>query len=445
MAKLDGPTSATLVLARYMIDPYGVFPALFARHGDPFHLPLPGSRGTIVTGHPDGVRAILGADPDTFEPWRIEATAILLGEQSLFLQKGERHRAARKLLTPPFAVGPTRAFGGMMRDVARGVLASWDRGGRVRVQDTTQMITLSIIVRALFGATGERAAILERTLGDGLDSLGPAILYLKFLRHEFGGVGPWARARRMVGKLRELLLEEIAIRRAGGGPGNDVLTALVAAKFDDGSGMTDVEIRDRLSDIVVAGHETSAVALSWLVEELGRNPAVRARLDDELQALDPDADPAQVAALPYLEAVCQEVLRLHPPLVFLTRRVVKPFELRGHVIEPGFGVSMSVRTVHTQAATFDDPLAFSPERFLGRSYAGHELMPFGGGAKRCIGAAFGMMELKQIAFEMLRRYEIELVSPRPARAAARTITVCPRGGVLARVRPRTISSSRRAA
>src|SRR5262247_884290 len=147
MAKLDGPASPTLAVARYMIDPYGVFPALFARHGDPFHLPLPGSRGTIVTGHPDGVRAIVGADPDTFEPWRIEATAILLGEQSLFLQKGERHRAARKLLTPPFAVGPSRGFGGMMRELAREALASWDRGGRVRVQDTTQTITLSIIVR----------------------------------------------------------------------------------------------------------------------------------------------------------------------------------------------------------------------------------------------------------------------------------------------------------
>ena len=430
MAKLGGPATATLTLARYMLDPYGVFPALLARYGDPFHLPLPGSPGTIVTGHPEGVRAIIGADPDTFEPWRIEATAILLGEQSLFLQKGERHRAARKLLTPPFAVGATRGFAGMMRELARAGFSSWDRGGRVRVQDTTQQITLSIIVRALFGARGERAALLERTLADGLDSLGPAILYLKFLRRELGGFGPWARALRMVGKLRELLLEEIASRRAGGGPGGDVLTGLVAARFDDGTGMTDVEIRDRLSDIVVAGHETSAVALSWLAEELGRHPVVRARLDEELQALHPDADPAEVAALPYLDAVCQEVLRLHPPLVFLTRRVVKPLELRGRVIEPGCGVSMAVRAVHTHAGTFDDPLAFAPERFLDRSYAAHELLPFGGGAKRCIGAAFGMMELKQIAFEMLRRYELELVSTKPAHAAARTITVCPRGGVL---------------
>src|SRR5262249_14791968 len=163
---------------------------------------------------------------------------------------------------------------------------------------------------------------------------------------------------------------------------------------------------DRLSDIVVAGHETSAVALSWLVEELGRHPDVRNRLDDELQSLHPDADPAEVAALPYLEAVCQEVLRLHPPLVVLTRRVAQPLEPRGHVAERGFGVSMAVRAVHTRAETFDDPLAFRPDRFLGKSYAAHEFLPFGGGAKRCIGAAFGMMEMKQIAFEMLRRYEI---------------------------------------
>jgi cytochrome P450 len=433
---LRGPSRVPWPLAYYMLDPYGVFPACLRRYGDPFFLPLPGAGGTVVTGHPEGVRAVVGADPDAFEPWRIEATAILLGEESLFLQKGAKHRAARKLLTPPFHAQRVKGWAAMMRELARDGLAPWERGGRHNVQDTAQAITLGIIVRTLFGHHGARARLLADTLAAGLDSLGPAILYLKILRREYGGVGPWARALRTVGRLRALLEEEIALRRAGGGPGDDLLTGLVAARYDDGSGMRDEEIRDRLSDIVVAGHETSAVAIAWAVDRLARAPAVLARLRDELETVDEDADPGEVAALPYLEAVCHEVLRLHPPLVFLTRRVVKPVEVRGHVVQPGQGVSMAVRVVHTHAGTFDDPLAFRPERFLGRAYAPHEYLPFGGGAKRCIGAAFGLMEMKQILFEMLRRFDVAPLASRPAAPAARTITVCPRGGVDVVVTPR---------
>jgi cytochrome P450 len=435
-ASLSGPSSAAWALGYYMIDAYRVFPALLARYGDPFFLPLPGSSGTVVTGCPDGVRAIVGADPDAFEPWRIEATTQLLGEESLFLQKGERHRAARKLLTPPFSAQRVRTAAKMMREIARAGLEPWRRGGRHSVQDTVQGITLAIIVRALFGAAGARAEELGKTLAAGLDSLGPGILYIKALRREYGGFGPWARALRTVGRMRALLAEEIEIRRAGGGPGDDVLSGLVAARYDDGSAMRDDEIRDRLSDIVVAGHETSAVAIAWAVDELTRHADVRARLVAELDTLDLEADPGAVAALPYLDAVCHEVLRLHPPLVFLTRKLVRPLELLGHRLEPGLGVSMALYAVHTHAATFAAPLEFRPERFLDQTYAAHEFLPFGGGAKRCIGAAFGLAEMKQILFEMLRGFELHAVSTRAARPAARTITVAPRGGVPVVVGPR---------
>jgi len=209
----------------------------------------------------------------------------------------------------------------------------------------------------------------------------------------------------------------------------DVVDGLLRARYEDGSPLTDLEIRDRLSDLIIGGHETTAVAIAWALHELCRAPEAMERLVAELDAKWTGPDPAELAALPYLEAVCQETLRLHPSVVFLSRRLAKPLELLGYQLPAGMAVSMALPVLHTDPRVFPDPLRFAPERFVDKTYEPGEFLPFGGGHKRCMGPAFGLYEMKITIATLLRAFRIGLARPATAAARPRTITVVPKDGV----------------
>lgn len=419
------------LLLRYLVDPYGVFRALRMTYGDPFSLPIPGTPGSLVTCSADGVRTIIGADREQFTPLVTEATYQLFGNASLFVLHGDAHKAARKLVTPPFHAHRLAAYGALMEAIVTRHMSTWRAGEVIPLHVAAHRMTLDIILRVLFGIEPHHARTqrFHRALDAGLDALGPTILYTKALRRSFFGLGPWARAMRLVGDMRAALTDEIARHRAGGGHPDDVLTGFLAARYEDGTPMTDLEIRDRLSDLIIGGHETTAVAIAWAFYELGRHPQAMERLVDELDAKWTGPTPAQLAALPYLEAVCLETLRLHPSVVMLSRRLAKPLVVQGYEVPAGGAVSMALPVVHTDPRVFEDPLRFAPERFVGRSYAPAELLPFGGGHKRCMGPAFGLYELQVTIATVLRAFRFRLVRDRPAAARPRTITVVPRDGV----------------
>jgi cytochrome P450 len=443
---LAGPKNVLPWMLRYLRNPYQVWHALARRYRDPFFIRLPETPGTVATGHPDGVKAIVSADATTLVPWRLPATEALMTNDSIFLQAGDAHRATRRLLAPLFQPARHTEHCAVMASVVGDELDALEPGPIV-VHEFAQRLTLRIILAVLFGLRdGPRAERFHAAARRALDDTGPIFLYLRFLRRWFS---PYARVAGALEDMRGLVQEEIEDRRAstpgasgtgapGGAPGcpfahagagPDMLAQLIHARRPDGSALTDREIQVHLSDMVVAGHETTTVAIAWACYELCRHPAAMVRLVDEIDGHPVPRDAPSLARLGYLEAVCNESLRLHPPLVFLTRQVARPLTVNGHEVAPGLGVSLVLPLIHTDPETFPDPLAFRPERFLERGYRPEQFLPFGGGAKRCLGASFAVQEMMIVLGGLLARFHVRLRRDREVRPRARTITVAPAGGV----------------
>lgn len=443
MALPRGPTFVLGWFLRYARDPYGVFARLVERYGDPFFVKLPESQGTVVTGHPEGVKPIISADNRTLVPWRIPATAALIGDDSIFLQGGDAHHATRKMLAPLFHTARHAEHCALMLRVVDEQL---DRvaPGPASAHDLAHEITLRIILAVLFGDANEGTVARFRDAATrALDRSGPALLYLPLLRRYSQR---WARISSGVEGLRALVQVELDRRRRAGVDGDrDMLGQLMRARRADGTPLRDREIQVHLADLVIAGHETTTVAVAWACYELCRHPGVMARLVAELDAhragaAAPAACPRTgavrdqpaaltVAGLPYLAAVCNETLRVHPPLVFLTRQVARPLTIRGHEAPAGRGVSIAVPLVHRDADVYGDPLVFRPERFLERTFGPDEFLPFGGGAKRCLGATFATQEMAIILYGLLARFRVRLRHDRAVKPRPRVITVAPHGGV----------------
>jgi len=434
-----GPRFALPWLLRYAVSPYRVWDALIRRYRDPVFIRLPESPGTVATGCPEGVRAIVSADASTLVPWRLPSTELLLTNDSIFLQAGDRHRAVRKLLAPLFVPARQAEHCATMAAVVDSELAQLAPGPLV-VQELAQRMTLQIILAVLFGLRGGRhVAAFHDAAKRALDDAGPVYLYLRVLRKRFSA---FAKTLRALDDIKAMIQAELERRRAAPAAcpagHTDMLDQLMRARHADGSPLGDREIQVHLSDMIVAGHETTTVAIAWTIYELCRNPHAMAALRDELDRHGPPRDAATLAPLRYLEAACNEALRLHPPLVFLSRTVARPLHVSGHDVAPGFGVSLMLPVVHRNPATYPDPHAYRPERFVERSYGPDQFLPFGGGAKRCLGASFALQEMMIVVAGLVSRFDLRLRADRPVKARARTITVAPVGGVevvLTRRRP----------
>jgi cytochrome P450 len=422
-----GPSSIVGTFLRYCVDPYGTFSACARRFGDPFYLPIPGTGGTVVATEPESVGLVLGAVTDTFDAFRTEASALVLGEHTLFFESGLKHRASRRILSGPFHGSHAKSWSGRMASIAAQHVETWQPGMIVRLQHLGALISMDVVLRAVLGISDEaRIDRFRRAIAGAFDTVGPAVLFFKWLRHEFGGFGPWARAQRMVRELNRLLEEEIADRAQRPSEGDDVLSALLAARSE---GIQDDEIRDKLFDMLIAGYETTAIAVAWSGYDLLRNPTAEERLRAELATLDPKAPPEAYAMLPYLEAVAHETLRIHPIFSLLTRRVARPLAIKEFVIPPGMGASVAIAPVHHSPRVYEEPLAFRPERFLGRTYSPFEYLPFGGGAQRCIGATFALHLLRIVIATLFSRFRLRLSVDRPVRPIVRSATTAPKGGI----------------
>jgi cytochrome P450 len=254
-------------------------------------------------------------------------------------------------------------------------------------------------------------------------------MFIEALRRPLLGLSAWARFQRTRAHTAALFEEELRARRASSEPREDILSLLLSARYEDGSALTDDELLTQMMNLIVAGHETTASALAWAFHFIHREPAVKARLVEELRGLPEPLDPEAVSRLPYLEAVCSEALRLNPVAPLIGRTLRKGLTLQGFELPPGVSVGISVLQVHRRAELYPDPERFRPERFLERSFTPFEYLPFGGGARRCIGAAFALYEMKLVLATILRKYDLRPASDAPVRVAVRNTTVGPRGEV----------------
>jgi cytochrome P450 len=296
--------------------------------------------------------------------------------------------------------------------------------------DTTRAVTLELILRVVFGVDDDarRAQFREAMVSLMAATASPAIAMFEATRRELGGFGPWSRFLRARARFDALVAEELALRRAGE-PRDDVLGQLLAARDEQGEALGDGELRDQLHLLLFAGHDTTSTALAWAFWWLHRHPEMRERLLLEIDALGPDPGPEKIAALPYLEAVCKETLRIHPVVMNVARRAKVPLALAGWSIPAGSTVMVSSLMLHDREELYPEPRRFRPERFLERSFSPSEFVPFGGGARRCLGAALAMYEMKLVLAEMLRRRRLRLVHDREVRSVIRGLTMGPKDGI----------------
>jgi cytochrome P450 len=416
-------------LSAGLVPSASVLERLRAKYGHTFRVVYPSGPMTF-TGDPDALRALYSADPDTFDVFGLDATAPVFGKGSVAVTSGARHRRDRKLLTPPFHGGALRAYGPTIAAIASSATADWPSVGEFSMLATTQTITLEIMIRVVFGIQDdERVRRTREAVLELMASLHPALFFFPPLRHTFGGLGPWARNCRAVAALNRILSDEVAARKRAHTPGEDILGRLLTARYDDGSAMSEAELFDQLRGLLFAGHETTATVMAWAFYWLHRRRQVLARLLDEVDRLGRDPDPDALSALPYLDAVCQEALRLYPPVVEPARIPRAPFDLAGYAIAPGEGIRPSPMLLHTREDLYPDPHSFTPERFLARKFSVFEYAPFGGGARRCLGAALAQYEMKIVLGTLLAQHRLRLVSTRPIEHVRRGLTLGPEGGV----------------
>ncbi len=394
------------------------------RHGGTFTLRFPTLDPLVVISDPDSVKALFAADREnTLPSGRALTLEPIVGSRSLLLLEGEEHLRRRRLMLPPFHGERMRVYEASIARAAVAEIERWPRGGEpFELRSRMQAITLEVILGAVFGVTdGPRHDELRELLGAVLARVRrPLSSALTAMARPLGRFGPNAPAQRLLGRVDALLAAEIASRRADPALAEreDVLSLLVAARFEDGTAIDDGELRDQLLTLLVAGHETTATALAWAFDLLLHDP-------DRLASA---RDAAAAGEHAYLDAVATEALRLRPVITSVGRKIPAAASLGGYELPAATSVLASVYLTHTRPDIYSDPYEFRPERFLGSRPDTFAWLPFGGGVRRCIGAAFAQLEMRIVLGEVLCRTELRAAEPARERPRLAGITLVPGAG-----------------
>lgn len=397
------------------------------RYGDVVTMSTAFDARFVMVFDPELLKQVFRAPPEQLRAG--EANALLgamLGERSVLLLDGAEHLRQRKLMLPPFHGKRLKAYEQTMRDAIDRGIDSWPVGEPFELMPSMQSVTLDVILDAVWGIqAGPRAEELKRRIRAAIDPLSRrlGVLILALSGGRFGSSSAMQRFEERRAALDAMIYEEIASRRAATDldERDDVFSMLLGARDEDGQPMTDVELRDELVTLLVAGHETTATGLAWAFELLLRTPRVMARLRASLDEGDET----------YLDAVVKEALRLRPVIPGVGRVVRgEPFKLGDYTIPPGVEINPSIGVIHRRADRYPSPGEFRPERFLGDDAPDtYTWVPFGGGTRRCLGASFALLEMKIVIRRVLERTELALTEAKPEKVERRGITLVPAGGV----------------
>jgi cytochrome P450 len=400
---------AAIQMSEWIVRPTALLRRCHARYGEPFTLRIGWSDAPMVlVSDPVDIKRIFAAGPDVL---RGGASSSVLepfaGTRSILLLDGTEHLRQRRLMLPPFHGEALARWRETIATLAGQELDTWESGAPVRAHARMQTLTLEVILRVVFG-TGdpELRDAIRRTL-DMTTSM-PRLVAMSLVQRP---IGPWATFMRAVKRLDALLYERIDAHADDG----SVLAVLRSARHEDGSRPTREELRDQLVTLLAAGHETTAGALGWALERLARHPDVLARV--------------RARGDEYLEAVIKEVLRVRPVLSIVGRKTAAPFEVGGWTIPPGIHVVPCIYLTHRRADLWEDPTAFRPERFLDGAPEPYAFIPFGGGRRRCLGAAFATLEMREVLQAVAARFTLAPERAEGERMRRRSITLTPaRGG-----------------
>ncbi len=424
----QGPRGIFNINYHGMTDPIGATLRWQREYGDTMMMPDLEGKGFLSTGAPAVIRTLFSAPPETFAPFSADMLSCFVGDSSVLVLSGAPHASMRRLLMPPFHGQRMRVYGQQIRALTLQNIVGFKPGTRFVAQQLMHAISLQTIIHLVFGVTEpERIARAQKLVADFRQAFSSPLIVLpimlRWLRREFWGLGPWARLRRTIRALHAFFGEELARRRSESRERTDILSLLQAARHEDGSGLSEPEIYDQLLTLLLAGHATTGDSLAWALYFLGREPQVRGRLQAELAVLGPSPEPEALAKLPYLEAVCHETMRMRPSVPGVARRLRQPLQFGGYELPAGYAVGASVLCAHNNPEVFPQPERFMPERFIDRTYSPFEFFPFGGGQRRCVGAAFALYEMKIVLGTLLHAFDFELASKRPIRPFMTTTLV----------------------
>jgi cytochrome P450 len=392
------------------------------RFGDAFSVQFVGfERPMVLISDPVAVKALYTERRNGLPPGRSFSLEPILGARSVLLLEGAEHIARRRLMLPAFHGERMRSYESVVEEIVTAEIDSWPLGREFPIHGRMQAVTLEVILRAVFGVgEGPRLDRLRLLLRDLLVETGSARLQLTSLVARRRGRDPLAPVRARLAQVDEALFAEIAEHRLRPDleERDDILSMLMTAHFEDGTSMDDKELRDQLMTLLLAGHETTATALAWTFDLLLRHPVELGRLRGSLEAGE-DA---------YLKATIAEALRLRPVIPLAGRRLAEDLVTDDLHLPAGTDVTASIWLTHTRPDIYPEPFAFRPERFLETAPETYAWIPYGGGVRRCLGAAFAEFEMRIVLQEVLTRCELRKVDPRPERTGRRNITFSPRAG-----------------
>ena len=389
------------------------------KYGDTFSIRiLPGPRRLVVFSRPEDIKEIFAGDPSQFHAG--EGNSILkpvMGKHSVLLTDDVEHMRARKLLMPAFNGASLRGYQSLVESIAKREVESWTDGQTLVSLERMNAVTLEVILQVVFGVTDESRLARMRPLVNRMVNIDARML-LAWSYPKLFALPPWKSYFVNQQKVDKLLYAEIAERREATDldTRDDVLSRLLKVgrgEDHDHEALTDPELRDQLVTLLLAGHETTASALSWTLHELGRNRDV---MREALQA----ADEGNEA---FLEACIKESMRMHPVIDFVARTLKSPQVVGGWSLPRGDTVAPSIMLSHAREENFPDAATFRPRRFLEGHVAPNTWIPFGGGVRRCIGAGFSLMEGTSVLRQVLQRYDV--VADKPSPNKLRNITNVP--------------------
>jgi cytochrome P450 len=388
-----------------------------------------------VTCHPDHVRSIFTAKPDLVPSLTAESPLRpIVGAGSVLTANGPRHLRQRRVLLPPFHGEAIAHYEAMIREAAEREVASWRVGSTIALAPRMQAITLDVIMAGIFGIEGE---LPRRSPEFGLRVAVREIMRASTQPHyqlielmNLGNDEPIGATKLAMSILDRFAFAIIRQRRAAAGTADrrDILSLLLQARTEEGDPLTDQELRDELLSLVLAGHETTANSLAWAWERLVRTPGAQERLVERVRGGDGAAEE--------VEAVICETMRSRPVIPMVGRRPTVPWRLGDFGVPAGAPVSMSILLLHHREDLYPEPFAFRPERWHGAKPGTYEWIPFGGGTRRCLGAALAMAEMRVVLETMAARVDLAAADPAPERAVHRNVTMIPREGARVVVRSR---------
>jgi len=416
-----GPSAPALVqISRWIVHPLRLLDECHRRYGDVFSLRAPGEGTFVVVSDPELIKRVFAADPDTLLAGEGNRTILepMLGKHSLLTLDRAEHLRQRRLLLPAFHGERLQAFTSVMREITEASLDTWPVNTPFSLHPMMQSITLDVILRTVFGlANPERHSALRTTLVEMLEvATNPWLLFPGILGLDPFKV-PWLRLTKLKNAVDAALYKIIEERRHATS-GDDVLSMMLEARDEQGRPMTDIELRDELVTLLLAGHETTATALAWTFDRLLTHPHVHERLRSELAAGKGDE---------YIDAVIRETLRVRPIGPLVGRVAAKPYQLGTWSLPVGTRIAPSIYLAGRRPDAYPNPDRFIPERWLGVKPDPYTWLPFGGGTRRCIGMAFAQLEMRIVLQTIVPRATLRLAGS-AAPVVRRGVTLAPAGG-----------------